>query len=75
MSGGVVVDWDLMFKTWDHVLNRELFLPDSVAGVHRPFPQVAFTHSLGEAVPPPVLPLAAKRGASLLFSFSFVCFD
>ena len=51
MHRGVVSDWDIMARTWDNVVNRELVDNNtgSVAGVHRPFPDVLLTHGLREA--------------------------
>jgi len=68
MSAGVVVDWELMSKTWDHVINRELFQPDSVAGIHRPYPQVSFTHGIGEA-----LDATTRNDMSNRISHSLIC--
>jgi len=48
MHRGVVADWDLMARTWDFIVNTQVFMPNSVAGVQRPFPDVGLTHGVGE---------------------------
>ena len=49
MGRGQVTNWDVMARTWEVFVNNEVFNRiSSVAGQHRPFPDVMLTHGLHE---------------------------
>jgi len=49
MHRGRVHDWDIVCRTWDILLNKEIVDGRaSVAGQHRPYPDVLMTHGLQE---------------------------